>query len=289
MLSILIPTYNDDCSSLVDNLVRQADKAGLSDWEIIVADDGSTDMPTRQSNSQIAKHTHCIYIERPTNSGRAAIRNFLAQSAHGDWLLFIDADMSLVDDHYLEKYLQMTSHADVVYGGYVIVNGDKSNLRYLYEKQSEPSHTLEYRKMRPYQDFHTSNFMIRRDIMLRHPLDSRFRHYGYEDVFFGRQLQEAGIAITHIDAPVGFGKFEDNAHFLAKTEEGLQTLSRFRLELKGYSRLLRLARYMESKRARAYADILFKLLRRPLRHNLLSKHPSLLAFKIYKLGYFLSL
>ena len=40
-LSILIPTHNDTCVTLVDTLRHQADSAGIS-YEIIVADDGST-------------------------------------------------------------------------------------------------------------------------------------------------------------------------------------------------------------------------------------------------------
>lgn len=42
MLSILIPTYNDDCYELVQALALQAKALNLADWEIIVADDGST-------------------------------------------------------------------------------------------------------------------------------------------------------------------------------------------------------------------------------------------------------
>ena len=40
-LSILIPTYNDDCSALVAALSAQACQSGAS-YEIIVGDDGST-------------------------------------------------------------------------------------------------------------------------------------------------------------------------------------------------------------------------------------------------------
>ena len=40
MLSILIPTYNYDCSRLIRDLQAQAEQAGI-DYEIIVADDAS--------------------------------------------------------------------------------------------------------------------------------------------------------------------------------------------------------------------------------------------------------
>ena len=40
MLSILIPTYNYDCSRLVSDLQRQAERMGIG-YEVIVADDAS--------------------------------------------------------------------------------------------------------------------------------------------------------------------------------------------------------------------------------------------------------
>ena len=42
-LSILIPTYNDACTQLVSDLQRQAERLGMERYEIVVADDGSTD------------------------------------------------------------------------------------------------------------------------------------------------------------------------------------------------------------------------------------------------------
>ena len=43
MISILIPTFNDDCVALAHAVTSQCrDMQGL-EWELIVGDDGSTD------------------------------------------------------------------------------------------------------------------------------------------------------------------------------------------------------------------------------------------------------
>ena len=240
-LSILIPTYNDLCFTLVGDLRQQAEEAGI-DYEILVGDDGSTDAEVIEKNRKICKWPHCHYLIQIQNIGRAAIRNFLAKEAHHDWLLFIDSDMTIARVDYLSKYLAMEG-SEVVDGG-VIIGGDadtlKGNLRYLYEKTSEQEHTAEKRQQHPYQDFHTANFLIRRDLMLAHPFDERFRHYGYEDVLFGKKLRAKGVKITHIDNPLGFSTFEENTQFILKTEEGLRTLHQFQSDLRGYSRLLTL-------------------------------------------------
>ena len=106
-LSVLIPTYNQSCLELVSQLQTQLEQAGVP-YEIIVADDGSTDQAAVEANLGIANLERCQYIVRKENAGRAAIRNFLAQTAQYDHLLFIDSDMSVVSDQYIARYRTST-------------------------------------------------------------------------------------------------------------------------------------------------------------------------------------
>ena len=101
-LSILIPIYNDLCVNLVDALRQQAEAADFA-YEILVADDGSTDAEVIARNSGINQWEHCQYLRQAQNIGRAVIRNYLAQTAQYDWLLFIDSDMTLVRADYLSN------------------------------------------------------------------------------------------------------------------------------------------------------------------------------------------
>lgn len=289
MLSILIPTFNDDCRELVQGLARQAQDLGLTDCEIIVADDGSTDASVVALNQSINSITGCRYVEREKNVGRAAIRNFLAAQAHGDYLLFIDADMTLVSPHYLERYVEARVCGSVIYGGYCVGGGDTSNLRYVYERKGEKSHSAALRSLHPYQDFHTSNFMIPRELMLSIPFDERFRYYGYEDVLFGKQLLAHGVPVIHIDNPLCFSTFESNGEFIRKTEEGLRTLRNFSDELRGYSSLLSLYEKIEKYKLKWLVTRILRILKRPLLKRAVSQSPSLLAFSLYKLGYYLDL
>ncbi|MBO4827547.1 MAG: glycosyltransferase family 2 protein [Prevotella sp.] len=302
-VSILIPTYNDDCRQLAASLQQQAEHISGLEYEILIADDGSTDMNVVNNNATIGALSHCTYLRNEQNKGRSFIRNFLAQNASYPWLLFIDGDMKIRNDQFLGRYLETLSPLsspplwgglegfEVVYGGYSItigVNADRQgNLRYRYEKRCEGNHSAENRRKAPYKDFHTSNFMVSRDVMLRHPLDERFRHYGYEDVLWGKTLQQNHIPIHHIDNPVSFEDFEDNSSFVSKTEEGLRTLKQFSTQLEDYSRLIPVVRKLGI--LRQPVKWLYKLLCPVLRSHLCSNNPSLKVFNFYRLGYYLSL
>lgn len=302
-LSILLPSYNNVCVSLVQVLQRQAD--ALRDkldkpfrYEIIVADDCSTDAACIDANRVIGDMLHCRYLRMEQNVGRAQIRNVLISESRGDYVLLIDSDLFLCDDNYLYKYA--TSTADVVYGGtriggegLAMVDNEantenlKGNLRYIYEKKAEPSHRAAFRQLRPNQEISVCNLYARRDIMEAHPFDSRFKAYGYEDVLFGKRLAESGIEVTHIDNPVLINEFESNSVFVKKTEEAILTLCRFEQDLEGYSNLKTkvstLGRYIPLSLFRLW----HRIMKNKEKRNLTGSKPNLLLFKLYKLGFFL--
>ena len=61
-LSILIPTYNNVCLELVRDLQAQASILSSTndlEYEILVADDGSTDKNTIEKNREINELNHC--------------------------------------------------------------------------------------------------------------------------------------------------------------------------------------------------------------------------------------
>ena len=302
-LSILLPSYNNVCVSLVQVLQRQADALrGKLDkpfrYEIIVADDCSTDAACIDANRVIGDMLHCRYLRMEQNVGRAQIRNVLISESRGDYVLLVDSDLFLCDDNYLYKYA--TSTADVVYGGtriggegFAMVDNEantenlKGNLRYIYEKKAEPSHRAAFRQLRPNQEISVCNLYARRDIMEAHPFDSRFKAYGYEDVLFGKRLAESGIEVTHIDNPVLINEFESNSVFVKKTEEAILTLCRFEQDLEGYSNLKTkvstLGRYIPLSLFRLW----HRIMKNKEKRNLTGSKPSLLLFKLYKLGFFL--
>lgn len=289
-ISILLPSYNNCCVGLVEELQRQASLVPGLRYEILVADDGSTSRETVEQNRAIDRLPHCRLLLRGENTGRARIRNFLARQSRYRYLLFIDSDRQVACGDYLLRYLRC-GEAAVVYGGTTILphaeNAGPGNLRWLYETAASKRNSAARRNEHPSRELCTCNLLIQRQWMERCPFDERFARYGYEDVLLGKQLAANGVTVQHIDNPIGFCAFEPNHDFVRKTEDALRTLRDFRHDLQGFSALLHTYERFRRLRLPLWLIRLWhKAFKIRERVNLQGSSPSLLLFKLYKLGFF---
>lgn len=290
-LSILIPTYNTVCVKLVQVLSQQAQALNV-DYEIIVSDDASPRSDTVTANQAINSVPQSRFIARTANIGSAANRNYLASVSQYPWLLFIDCDVTILNPQFLYTYYKyMEEQTGVVNGGIAVADIPemKRNLRYRYEKAAEAAHTAANRQRNKYQEFRSTNFMIRREAFAQCPFDERFTKSGYEDVLFGKHLKQHHIAVLHIDNPVVMTEFEQNPDYIAKTERNLRTLYQFRDDLRGYSRLLTFVSGIHIPAILWLIRLWHLLLGAIERRNLCGSRPLLSLFRLYQLGYFLSL
>lgn len=89
MLSIIIPTYNEE--KYLPKLLQSIKDQNFTDYEIIVADAHSTD-----KTREIAKSYGCKIVDGGTP---AVGRNKGVKTAHGEYLLFLDADVILTEGY----------------------------------------------------------------------------------------------------------------------------------------------------------------------------------------------
>ncbi len=289
-VSVLIPTYNDRVLTQVTRLQAQlaalASTCALS-YEVIVADDCSTNLAVRQENECLMALPHCRLVSLRSNVGRAGVRNRLAEEACYPWLIYIDAAL-WIPDGFVGNYLWHVGKAQVVCGGSTVdAQSSPQGLRYVYESSSAPRFSASERQRNPYRAFRTNNFMIAREVMMAHPLRADIRTYGYEDVLFGKELARHEVSIAHIDNPVIYRLLEDNATYLHKVEESLRTLHAYRDELNGYSPLLQGVEWLQKWRVAGAMRLLYQLFGSLVRRNLMGGHPSLLLFKVFKVGAYL--
>lgn len=285
-LSILLPVYNTRCLTMVERLKELCDAVDGLRYEIIAADDGSTDRDAVAFNRGIERMAGCRYVVRAENRGAAATRNFLAGISRYGWLLFVDCDMALPDDRFIIRYLE-APEAGVVIGG-IRTGGTaddvRCNLRCAYERRAQERHTAEERSKRPYQSFRSVNFMAERGVMERCRFDERMRRY--EDVRFGRLLEESGVTVAHIDNAVVMEDFESNGCFVAKTEKDMRTLRDFEAEMRGYSRMIDVADVLRRRHILWAVRTWHRLFGRLERRLLTGGKARLRLYDVYKLGCF---
>lgn len=289
-VSVLIPTYNDRVLAQVARLQGQLEElAGTCalSYEVIVADDCSTNLAVKQENERVAALPHCRLVSLRSNVGRAGVRNRLAAEACYPWLLYVDAAL-WIPDGFVRNYIRHIGKAQVLCGGSAVDSqSSPRGLRYVYELSSAPRFSASERQRNPYRAFRTNNFMIAREVMMAHPLRADIRTYGYEDVLFGKELARHEVSIAHIDNPVIYHLLEDNATYLRKVEESLRTLHAYRGELSGYSPLLQGVEWLQKWRVAGAMRLFYQLFGSLVRRNLMGRHPSLLLFKVFKVGTYL--
>lgn len=300
-LSIIIPTYNYVCAHLVCDLQKQCEEVQAMvegfDYEIIVADDGSTDVESTQKNAVIDCLPHCRYEMRDENVGRAHICNWLFSQAHHDWALLMDSDAEVVSDDFILRYCQAIGHDSAIIVGGIATPASAEpgcELRHRYEQAAERIRTLEVRRAKPAAAFSTFNVMIGRNVFEHLHFDERCTEYGYEDALFGIEAERRGYSIDHIDNPLLHLGINSNEAFLSNSETALRTLRHLGPPMTTRSRIGRAAAHFTSTALKRKTILpvflfLYKMSRPLVRRNLLSARPSLRLFAFYKLGYYLSL
>ncbi len=113
-LSIVIPVYNE--VSTIQEIVSRVKNAPVSDKEIIIVDDGSTD-GTRDLLRERIEAEVARVIYQPQNHGKGYALRTGFQAATGDIVLVQDADLEYDPNEYPALIEPIVSDkADVVYG-----------------------------------------------------------------------------------------------------------------------------------------------------------------------------
>ena len=99
LVSVIIPAFN--CEKSIKLTVHSIVSSGLTDYEIVIVNDGSTDNTAAICNSLCAKYSFIKYSEQE-NSGVSAARNRGINIATGEYIMFFDADDTVQENGFSE-------------------------------------------------------------------------------------------------------------------------------------------------------------------------------------------
>lgn len=245
VLSVLIPYFHDDARALLENLTAQI--GAKCPVEVLLYDDGTqdADMNERLCEAIMASSAPARLLIAHENRGRAFARNCLTQHARADWVLFLDADMRPVTEHFVQDYLALVTAetADIIFGGFKVPRHVEDPSRELHRAFSEISDclTLEARQERGPQYVCSSNLCVRKTVLDAEGFDPEFTGWGWEDSEWAARAG-ARFSLVHADIPalhLGLEttdtllrRFKDSGHnylrFTRKHPELAQTLTLFK-------------------------------------------------------------
>ncbi|UCC69090.1 MAG: glycosyltransferase [Armatimonadota bacterium] len=187
VVSVVVPAYNAETTieACLASLGQQT--LPRKSYEIIIADDGSTD----QTASLATRHDG-VRVVCQANAGPAKARNTGAKAAKGQYLVFVDADCEVADDFLRAITAPMEANAEVVgvQGRY------RSRQHGLVARFVQIEVEERYALMRRREDIdHIGTYAaaFRRQVFLEHGgFDTVFPEASNEDMEFSYRLVAAG-------------------------------------------------------------------------------------------------
>jgi glycosyltransferase involved in cell wall biosynthesis len=188
-VSVIIPVFNG--AATVASAIESALAQTLSDREVIVVDDGSTD----RTAAILGRYGDEIRVIKRLNGGIAAARNSGLRAARGDYIALLDCD-----DLWMPTMLERTVAAldadrlcVLAYTNLAIMNSEGHPLNTALvgpDTAHAPSFDELFERLWPIMP---SAVLIRRAAL--NAIDGfaeEFRSYGYEDAYCWMRLRELG-------------------------------------------------------------------------------------------------
>ena len=200
-VSVVIPTFNrkhilEKCLLALEN---QKLNKNIANYEVIVVDDGSSDVTSSwiKNNREILPH---VILYEQEHGGPALGRNLGVIKSNYEIIIFIDSDLIVLDDFIICHVDRLLSYWR---------NNDKKCFTYGSVINTSNFQNPENEKYKLFDTsfayFATGNVAISKELLLKVGLfDTSFSLYGWEDLELGERLKKIGTKLIRCPRAVGF-------------------------------------------------------------------------------------
>ena len=161
-ISVIIPVYNGEkyLARSIGSVLEQS----VSDIEVLLLDDGSTDDSLSMIQDYQKKYPNIIKAFSHSNIGVANTRNKGVTLASGKYVMFLDQD-DFFDPEYMQTFLEAAEEndADVVIGGYKRPDKD-GRVRIIVRPTNEEY--IKYKNLQAWAKIHRTEFLRENNIVL---------------------------------------------------------------------------------------------------------------------------
>lgn len=134
-LSIIIPVYNTE--PYLRKCIESVLFPSVSDYEIIIVNDGSTDSSPDIAAEYSEKYPSLIRLISTSNGGLGAARDVGIENSCGDYFLFLDSDDYLAESALYEIMSALSSGHDMYIFDFLSVNPDGSTIQTMFGSRVE--------------------------------------------------------------------------------------------------------------------------------------------------------
>ncbi|MFP4401417.1 MAG: glycosyltransferase, partial [Candidatus Woesearchaeota archaeon] len=217
-VSVVVPTYNrkENLSLVIRSLLKQ--EYPKKRYEIIVADDGSSDNTKELVKKYQKDNSNIKYVFQEDKGFRAGqARNLGAKKAKGNYLIFINDDI-IPMPNLIKNYAKELNSHDIIIGytsGYTVNDKiyDSKKIKNLidsdYQKLKKLKLIHEFRdswfdnknmntseKTKDiWKIFTATNFAIKKEIFDKEKFDERFSGWGVEDEEWSYRMMKKGYSM----------------------------------------------------------------------------------------------
>ena len=198
---VVIPTYNRKpiLKKCLKALEKQILNKKISNYEIVVVDDGSTDGTTSWIRNHSKTLPHVVLFNQE-HGGPALGRNLGVMKSKYEIIIFIDSDLIVLEDflvchvNKLSSYWEKNNKKCFTYGSVINTSNFKNPTE---EKYKLTDVSFAY--------FATGNVAISKELLLNVGLfDTSFSLYGWEDLELGERLKKIGTKLIKCPEAIGF-------------------------------------------------------------------------------------
>lgn len=220
-VSIIMPAYNaaGTIRASIDSVIRQT----YPHWELIVIDDGSMDGTGDILKEYSLHESRVRYLANGRNAGVSATRNRGAAEAKGAWIAFLDSDDLWRPDK-LEKQMELLRkhpQADLIFTGSAFIDSKGRLLSYHLKVPRK----ISYRELLKQNMISCSSVLIRRELILRYPMEHDDMH---EDYAVWLQILKNGGRAYGINEPLLIYRLSETSKSGNKKKAAIMTYKVYR-------------------------------------------------------------
>ncbi|MDD2889778.1 MAG: glycosyltransferase [bacterium] len=183
--SVILPTHNR--AYILKDCLQHILTQSISDYEVIVIDDASTDNTPNVISKIKYKISNIKYIKLEKQSGPHAARNAGIKIATGELIIFVDSDV-LVHPDFVKDHINIhTQYPDIILQGMV---------RYIKDIR-KATFKFFYTNLMSFGILVSQNASIKKEWLIKAGLFDETFGVGYEDIDLGIRLQNLGLRFRY--------------------------------------------------------------------------------------------